>query len=432
MKQRTTLVGHGGVKSVYLDGNLDTASWDAVFGPGSADEQQRRRGVAMTPGAAWARQGWLRKCVDLRAKAVSTLPWAIYRQGAENDAEPLWKDDDVATPKEFGPLDGIEKSLYLAEASLALYGAAYFGKTLVEPGRRIEGSKLGRFSGLQYYAPTSITPKITPAGISHFVRSVGSAQVDVLPEAMLWAFQPDPQVELGVGTSDAGAVAVNAAALDALARFTARHVDSGLIKMTVLSVDGHANADQRSALRRLWGRLLRSGSDAGDPPVINANVTPHTIGEGFKDLDSEKLTREMRQAIAAGLGIPFSLVQGDAANFATAQVDERGFYLRTVIPQAKIIERAVNEHLLQGYGYTLVFEPHRADVMMQYELERAKAIREIVAAAPLTVDEGRELMGYEPMKQQQQAGGDGQSVPVPQVRPTDLADRVAKILSTGR
>jgi hypothetical protein len=48
------------------------------------------------------------------------------------------------------------------------------------------------------------------------------------------------------------------------------------------------------------------------------------------------------------------------------------------------------------------------------------------------VDEGRELMGYEPMKQQQQAGGDGQSVPVPQVRPTDLADRVAKILSTGR
>jgi HK97 family phage portal protein len=439
MKQRTTLVGHGGVKSVYLDGNLDAASWDAIFGAGSADAVANRRGAAMPPEAAWARQGWLRKCVDLRAKAVSTLPWAIYRQGAENAEDPLWKDDDVSTPKEFAPLDGIELALYLAEASLALTGAAYFGKTMVEPGTRIQGSRLMRFAGLQFYNPLTITPEITlDGGLLYFRRSMGSQQVNVIPEAMLWAWQPSPFVEVGPGQSDAASAAVNAATLDALARFMARHLDSGLVKMTVLSIEGHSNAEQRSTLKSIWTRLMRRGVDeAGEIPVLSDKVTPHTIGEGLKDVSSEEITQEHRQAIATAFGIPFSLLQGDAANFATAQVDERGFYTRTVIPQAKIIERAINKHLLNGYGYTLVFEPHRADVMMQYELEKAKALALACGGAVLTRNEGRELMGYDPVEgydapvEPPQPSGDGQRLPVPQLRAHDLADRVAKIVATG-
>jgi hypothetical protein len=442
---RALLVGSHGAAKFSLSSGLDL---DALFGAGTDDALSEKRGKSLDPRSGWTRQGWYRKCADTRGKAVSTLPWAVYPEGADNDSEPLWQDDDVTVPDALKVLDGLPHALYLFEASLSLCGAFYAGKRLEGQGSRVPGSSFGRFAGLMYWSPNTVTPKIGPMGLERFDRQVGGRVIPVDPESVVWAWQPDPFVEMGAGSSDGNAAGQAAAALDALARFQARHLDSGLIKLTVLvdkrqstpGVTTKKTPEQASQLRQVWARLLRRGTDVDGPPVLN-NIEPHVIGEGLKDVANKEITAEQRQAVSTAFGIPWSILTSEAANFATAQVEERGFYLRTVIPQARIIERALNEHLFSEYGMTFRFEPERHEVMQAWELEKAEKIRLVCGGPVLSRNEGRALLGYEPDDRFEMdevtttaPGGDGQSVPVEMRAVTlkeSLEERVARIVGGG-
>src|SRR5690606_19976468 len=130
-------------------------------------------------------------------------------------------------------------------------------------------------------------------------------------------------------------------------------------------------------------------------PVLRG-LKPHVIGEGVKELSNADLTLEQRQAIASAFGVPWVLVMDDAANYATAVVHERGFLLRTVIPQAQVIEDALNA-FLGLYGLALRFEPERAETMQQYELEKAAQVVAVCGGPVLTRNEGRQMLGREPL-----------------------------------
>lgn len=400
----------------------DPTGWRELFGQSEDGAAARMRN---SPHTAFTRQGWFRKCADARAKAVSTLPWAIYDAGADNDADPLWKNDDVATPDDLAVLSGLGDALYLAEAALALCGQFYFGRRMLDAGQRIQGSRLGRFAGLAYWSPLAVTPRfdLSLGHLTHFDRTAVSQSIAVDPDAVIWAWQPDPFVEIGPGSSDGMAAAHSAAVLDAMARFLGDHLDGGLIKMTVLATkDGSSlSKEQAGHARSLWSRFLRGFAfrDEG-PPVLNG-VEPHTIGEGLKELANEVLTKEQREAIATGFGIPWSVLMASAANYATAEVEERGFYLRTVIPQSALIARALNEHLFEEYGLTFRFEPERHEVMQQYELTKAEQIQKVCGRPVLLRNEGRELLGFEPVDgwDEEDRTAPAPSAPVPPARSVD-------------
>lgn len=439
------LLGSHGATKMTLGPGLTRDIWDSIFGPGTGDAIGERQGRSLSPKDGWTRQGWYRKCIDIRAKAASTMPWAIYKAGVDNDAKPLWKNDDVTVPEALQVLSGLKAALYLSEASLASVGAFYFGKLMEGQGARLPGSTLGRFRGLMYWSPLYVRPELSSQGVTRFKRLLGGQEVPVDPAAVVWGWQPDPFVELGPGASDGGAAGANAAALDSLARFLARHLDSGLVKMTVLSVEGATTPEQRSDLRSLWARILRRGTsdDAGPPVLHGTKVVPHTIGDGLKDLGSKEITEDQRRAVSNAFGIPWAKIAGSSSTQAEALVHERSFITDTVIPQCEIIEAAFNSRLFAEYGYTFRFEPHRHEVMQQFELMKAEALSKI--GDILTLNEKRELMGYEPLDapeangvrpQPAQVGGDGvpmRSTRGISVQPSEtLADRIARIVGEGR
>lgn len=394
------VVGPNGAFKVSLGPGLGQGEWDAIFGAGTAEALAEQR-PGLDARGGWTRQGWFRRCADIRAKAVSNLPWAIYPQGADADAEPLWRESDPSAPEDLAVLADLVHWLYLSEASLGLSGAFYFGKQLVGQGERVRRSRLQRLAGLAYWSPQHCKPD-WKTGALRFERSVNGQVRYVDEEAVLYGWQPDPWVEMGPGSPDAGAALANAGALNAMARFLGRHLDNGLLKMTVLAIeDGQTvTEEQASGLRRAWRRLLRLGGNSSDgPPVLRHNVKPHVIGEGLKELSNEQLTTEQRQEISTAFGIPWSKVMGESANYATAQVEERAFLLDTVIPQARIIEGAFNKRLLSGYGLQIAFEPERSEVMQAYELEKAEKVQVLVGRPILGINEGRELLGYEPIKE---------------------------------
>ena len=109
-------------------------------------------------------QGWFHACVDMRAKSIQNLPWAIYSTGSD---EPIWSDDDGEVPDNLMFARNLPNLLYKWEASLVTTNRAYSLKE--NAGRGL--------SGLPYFSPLSMEPIKSPQGITGFRRTVNSGQI---------------------------------------------------------------------------------------------------------------------------------------------------------------------------------------------------------------------------------------------------------------
>ena len=336
---------------------------------------------------AWGRVGWLRRCVSIRAGAVATMPWAIYKEGQE---DAVWTHEDAKPPDDLAFLGDLATHLFLIEAALALEGRAGFVKEMEN----------GRLILLFWVNPTRWVPKHRDGGWGMDRRLSNGMLEKYGPDEALIILEPDVYRDHNHAprTSDGGSVRVNADVLDSLATFLDKHLDSGLIKATLTSVPSGTPEPERNRLKAFLGNLFGS-RNAGQHEVLSSEVNVQTIGEGLKELSDANLTREQREAIATGLGIPHGLIMSNETGAkATADADQVNFYLGTAIPQARLIQRAINAGLFAEMKYRLQFEPHKLEIMQRHELEKAQVIQALSPGVPvLTQDELREMLGYEPL-----------------------------------
>jgi hypothetical protein len=403
----------------------------------------------LTAEGAWNRQGWYRRCIDVRAKGVAEMPFTITGRGGTWDAEM-----DRTPPAGMEAFKNLRGLLYRFEGALITAGAAMALKER-------EG---GRFRGLRYWRPGTVEIKYDGGvsepypGIGRFKRTVRPEGEWFDPEDVLAVFQPDWNTEAGPGASDGQAARIHADVLDSLDRFLDGHIDRDLIKATVLTTERNPTPEQKAELQGFWRRTFgtfggRRRRDTA-PPVISDKFTPYTIGDGLKDLDNEPLTRAQREGLATSFGVPHSVVMSNAASYATANVDLLVFYLFTAIPQALLIADALNEHVLGPEGLEMEMQPYRLEVMQAYELQKAAQVKDL--ADILTVDERRELMDYKRLKRAAGAtlgkmptqddtppsvSGDGQAGAPPTMQPVPrepgkalevrLRERVEEIMGAG-
>ncbi len=329
--------------------------------------------------------GWFHRCVDLRAKSIQNMPWSITKSGSDNV---LWDSDMPEVPKELQFASHLPRLLYMWESALVTVGKAY---TLKESeGRSIDS--------LFYFNPLKVEPvKTSSEGIVAYKRTV-NAGVETYPvEDIIALFHPDPFVENGPAAQSSAAK--NAQVLRALDGFLVSFLDKGLIKATILSVEGAENVqpDQLTKLKNAWKKTIAGWFNGGEQQIFNSKVTPHTVGEGLGDLNNNKLTQEQREALCRALGIPVSLMMSNAANYATAELDHINFYVFTVVPESKFLMRELNRQLFSMLGYKFCFHPERLEVIQRYELDKAAKVVQVVGGPVLTQDEGRALLGYEPL-----------------------------------
>lgn len=356
----------------------------------------------LSPGMAYRVLGWARRAVQLRANAVASIPWGIYRVGQDpKDADPLLSSDTPNVPPALAFLAGLGRLLPLWEASLTLEGCA-FGLKLYDRGRP---------TGVQYWSPKSVRIDYDAAGgelgngigVIHHQLMVGPNQaryeLPYQPHEVIHIFQPDPYVEAGPGSSDGASARTGADVLEGLQTFVDGYLDRGLVKATILSVPANTPPAERTRFEEWWTRFMAGKQNAGQQKVLNADaVTATPIGEGLKDLEAEKLVDAMREEVAAGFGVPYTLLKSQSANFATASVELASLYLHTSVPQAeRVIAPAINEQMLLPAGLMLVFHPERLEALQAMELERASSVAELTGRPIFTVNEARQRMGLKPL-----------------------------------
>jgi len=361
------------IKTVSIN-DLPESAWQYITGQ-PAEEKSLQDYYKSIP--------WLFRGVDIRADAVASMPFAIYRGETEIDSSKDYKNAVGYLPSP-GALFG------LIEAALTIWGYAYAFKK-----RSVFMAK-----GVRYLLPSSVRAKITPDGEITFKRREGNKDVDYTVDDIIYFWERDPFVEIGPPQSSPAQAAASAAGvLFNVDKFAAAFFERGAIKATLFTTQNILPQERdrlKDWLKRFFGRGIAT---SWQTDIINAEtVKPIVIGEGLESLENTSLTEAKRIDIAAALGIPYSVLFSNASNRATAEQDDLHLYTKTIVPQCRFIEEVLNKQLLDpNGGYRIRFLDETLNIFQVDENERAQSLTQLVAALekPEEFLLASEILGYE-------------------------------------
>lgn len=381
----TTLYSGGNLKNVSI-GELDEfLRW----------RMDTKRGDNTSVYTLFRSVPWLGRGISLVAQAIRDYPFQIVDESNRVvDTSKNWQNV-------LGFTDNFFNLLYLVAASTWLRGKAY-----VFPNRNRIAIK-----SLQYLNPDSVDVVIDEhEGLKKFVRHTGTAQIEILPKDLIYAWLLDPQVEIGPPNSYPGQNAINAAGmLFDLDEFFRHYAQSGLVKAFVAYAKGMPKQDQRNKLSEYLSRMMTGIKNIGRIEVLEADaVTITPVGEGLRELENVTLTKEKREDISVALGVPQSMLWSSEASGlgggGVTQEDTYRFYKLTVVPHFDFIADIFNRQLFVPLGYRLVGLPETIDVFQEDEVQRSQALSSIVSAIntdPQAAKFTMSLLGYDLNDRQQ-------------------------------
>lgn len=339
-----------GQKSIPLDLNREVL-WTSMGNGVPLSEEVR---------VYYERVGLLYRCVNIRATSLSKVPWTVT-----NDAgDTLWKKGEPP-PEQLKWLRLLPRLLYKTEAALSLGSQAFWHK---------ERNRV-RTLGLRWFAPVATAPWWdVERGLTHFIHNTGVHLEQYPPSDMVYLWYQHPMHETRRDVSPAEAAMAAAGVLYNVDAFVSAFFQRGAIKATLLTVKGNPQKAEMERLKAWWLRVFSGIKNAFKTDVISADaVTPVVVGEGISELSNTELTTEKERAIVYTMGVPFSMIFSDAANFATAGQDEQNFYNSTIIPDCELIAEQLGEQLLDEMGLHLAFKPETMDVFQTDESEKAQS-----------------------------------------------------------
>lgn len=359
------------IKTVSIN-DLPESAWTYITGK-PADSEDLSTYYRAVP--------WLFRGVALRANAVSNMPFSVFRGETEIDNSDEYKNAVKFLPKP-GALFG------LIESALTIFGYSYLFKL----------KSVYMQKGLRYLDPTSINYKINEeTGEIGFTRTVSGKATKYTTDDIVYFWQYDPFVEIGSPqSSPAKSAAAAAGVLLNIDAFAKAFFEHGAVKTTLLTTTNIAPAE-RDRLKTWWKRVLGI-EKAWQTDIVNAEtVKPIVVGEGLESLQNNDLTESKRIDIAAGLGIPYSILFSNASNRATAETDDMHFYDKTIVPECNFIEGVLNEQVFTPAGYTFKFTPQNLDIYQEDESQRADSLEKLITALE-TPEEfllAADILGYD-------------------------------------
>lgn len=370
-------------KGIPLEALPDEA-WRYLTGGGDA-------AGSMSGIAAYQRVAWVYRAVRIRANKLAGLPYKLTRI---DDPE-----TDLALLSEYAPLMYRLRGLIgRNEASLCIYGASY---------NIVEANRYGFNKTLRWLLPPTIQPIISPeTGLEGFNRATTQGHMKLQPfdpksakpGEIVYYWEPNIAGEEGPGQSVVSAALRAAAALDNMDTAIASFFERGMIRATILTVDGNPAPAEMSKLESWWKRLFSGVSNAWNTAAFRAQVKPQVIGDGIGELSNRELSEQEQQAIIATVGVPMSLILSNAANYATAQQDAIAMYTNTVLPQWDQVHAATLNEFLSIDGLTMTVDQNRIEEMQSRQLQQAEQITKLVGQPVMLVDEGRAWLGLAPLE----------------------------------
>lgn len=334
----------------------------------------------LTPLEGYHAVPYLYRAVSIRAMAMASMPWALYR--VDTHGMPDYTDNVRDNPLYATVVRGMQQRLMLTESSLCLYGAAYWLK---------ETNRAGLNLTPRWVVPTSITPRIDPRdGLQGFTRTWSGGSQELGTDQVVAIWLPSMTAEIGPGIAPARVALSSAQILANLDVFIEGFFRRGMIRPTLVAFEGSNPSQQElERVESRWKRMFSGIRNAWNTMAVRGSVKVLPLGDGIAELQDKDLTRQQRENICAALGVPHSLLSADAATYATAQNDTITFLKKTIIPEAMLIAEALNEQLFAPLGLKMAFLPNQLEELQQYEVSKTNSIVPLVQNGIMTVEEAR-------------------------------------------
>jgi HK97 family phage portal protein len=179
-------------------------------------------------------------------------------------------------------------------------------------------------------------------------------------------------------------------------RFTSAFFEHGAQPVTIMSMPTDTSKEEMERFSKDWLSKFVGGTARAFRAafVRGGDIKATVITPPIKDLMLPELQERAEKNICKTLGVPITMLESTAANYATAQSDVMSFWRTTIIPRLAMYEQVINNQLLSAIGYKLVFTPEAMDVMQTDEAQRAGALLSLTQAG-VAVDYAMEILGYD-------------------------------------
>lgn len=331
-------------------------------------------GVPNSVATLYKRVPILFRSVQLRCDALSSVPIGIFK-GEENEVEWPYPTN-------------LSKLLWQWEASCLLSGAA-FGE--------IVSNKSGYRKDVLYRNPFDITVKYDN-GIINFRQGKDGATWNNDLKAgtyqMLYIPEYDPSQDIQPGIGAAMAATIDVKLLYAISKFPEMYFEGGAMPVTLLGVD----TNDRNEIERVQNWFKKSATAIKNAfrvfGIRAGSVTATTLTPPLNEMAFLELNDIAKDNISMAFGIKQTLLDSEAANYATAAEDRLAFYEDTIKPRARIFEDAINSQLLAKDNLRLEFKFNEMDIFQTDESERADLLHKLMKS-DMPIELALDLAGYD-------------------------------------
>lgn len=371
--------GHA-LKSVPLS-QLPAEAWHALVGSsyGSSDLIDLYEHVP-----------WLRRAVDHRSSALASMPYSFRRIGAAEEM-PVGEMPQLTFELDLSAL--IEQ----LEGWYVLFGAAYIF---------LRRARLGGIpKGVRGLHPNTMRPEYSEDGdLRSFRRMIGNMQITLTPDEVAHIWAPNRKTEMGPGAAPALAALAAAGVLKNVDAFAGNYFEQAPIAPTLVELPTGAQPADRERVQDWLTRRISGVANAFKAMAVSSAVKFSQLSMiELGKLAVPELTDKKREDVAVALGVPQSLFTSRVSTNATAEQDDLHFYDKTVIPQCRRFEPALNR-IFKPLGYTMRFREDQLELYQKMNASQTVArVVPLVSNRIITIDEARAEVGYEELAPEQRA-----------------------------
>jgi hypothetical protein len=172
------------------------------------------------------------------------------------------------------------------------------------------------------------------------------------------------------------------------------YFEGGAMPVTLLGIDS-TDKGEISRVEQWFKKSATAIKNAFRVLGIRAgSITPTTLTPPLKDLAMPELNEEAKHNLSVAFGVPKTMMDSQAANYATAVEDRKSFYEDTIKPRARKFEAVLNEQLLAKEGLRLEFAFNELELFQEDESMRADLLFKLTES-DLPVTLALQLAGYE-------------------------------------